>query len=89
MRPYTEYADRLYLEPTGPAHIVPWDTAKTALCGVRPNADVEWFGTGDWDETEHAAWLALCHECHRDAYPQNASGEDPAVATWRKALSEG
>lgn len=88
MRPYTEYADRMYIEVTGPAHIVPWGTTKRALCG-HPEPDEGWFGTGDWHETEHAAWLQLCHECHSAAYPENARtpDADPAVAEWHQALN--
>ena len=82
MRPYTSYADRLYLKAEGPAHVVPWGEEE-ALCGTKADRD-EWFGTGDWDETEHAAWLPLCPQCHERAHP--ATDADPSVTDWHQAL---
>lgn len=81
MRAWEEYADRLYLKPAGPAHIVPWSTG-LALCGAI-GSDLDWFGTGDWDEREYAAGMALCPTCLEGAFPS----EDPAVADWRQVLT--
>lgn len=81
MRRWDEWADRMYLKAEGPAHIVPWST-NLSLCGLI-GTDMDWFGTGDWDEREVATSLLLCEHCLTRAYPD----EDPAVHDWRDAIS--
>lgn len=81
MRPFSEYADRLYLGADGPAHVVPWGD-DTALCGARDDHG-PWYGNGDWEETELAASLHLCSDCADTAAPDH----DPAVDEWRQALN--
>lgn len=88
MRPWREYADRMYLDPSGPAHLVEWLMPQTrALCGIG-DVETEWFGTGSWDEIEHASLLSICPDCLRRAglQPSAPLGSDPAVAEWRSAL---
>lgn len=81
MRHHDEYADRMYLTPVGPAHIVPWST-QVALCGAMGN-ELDWYGTGDWDERETATAMALCEVCLKRAFPND---DDPSVRDWRSAL---
>jgi hypothetical protein len=87
MRAWQDYADRLYLQPSGPAHIVPWGT-DVSLCGIRAS-NLDWYGTGDWDEREFAAQIILCPACLDMAHPLPAVSpdEDPAVADWRSVLT--
>lgn len=86
-RPYTEYADLKYLDLLGPAHVVPFGDER-ALCGVTANCD-QWFGTGDWNEIEYAAWLSLCTDCGLEIYPylKPVVDPDPAVDMWREATT--
>lgn len=58
MRPWEEWADRVYTRHGRVAHVVAWgDTL--ARCG----RTALWLGTGSWQEQEKAQALVLCADC--------------------------
>lgn len=58
-RHWTEWADRLYTGPrANVSHVQVWGSFHT-VCG----RDGVAYGTGTWDEREHATSLPLCRRC--------------------------
>lgn len=60
MRPLSDWADLKYAPGTATAHVVPFGS-QSPLCSSVDGSG--WYGTGTWDEAEHAQSLALCVQC--------------------------
>lgn len=59
-RPLEDWADLKYAPGTHTAHVFPFGSLYP-LCSTVDGS--MWFGTGCWDEIEHAKSLPVCIQC--------------------------
>lgn len=83
MRPVEEWADRVYGAGGEFQHVLPFGD-QLPLCG---QAETVWFGTGNWEEIEHAEQLPMCQDCGQRILPK-VIASDPAVEIWTETMRE-
>jgi hypothetical protein len=70
-RPLEEWTDRRYRRDGHVAHFVPHSDSRS-LCGLIDSEVL--FGTGGFDEIEHANALPACELCLQEARPKTQPG---------------